>query len=257
MLSSMPNGTRLEREIVRPVDDEARGVPVMAEPSGAVTDLPRLLDTTYEARFDDAERQAKMAIWAPIVDFLGRYIDADRPFLDLGCDAGYFINNVSGRERWATDIRDMAQYMGDDVQFVQADGLSLAANLPNGHFGTVFMSNYLEHLASSEAVIEQFRVAYRLLAPGGRVVVLQPNIRLVGGRYWDFIDHHVPLTDRSLVEAGETAGFRTLKVITRFLPFSTKGMLPSSPSLVRAYLAVPFAWRFLGKQTLYVAERPS
>ena len=119
------------------------------------------------------------------------------------------------------------------------------------------MSNYLEHLASPEAVIEQLRVAYQLLAPGGRVVVLQPNIRLVGGRYWDFIDHHVPLTERSLVEAGDTAGLTTLKLITRFLPFSTKGKLPASPSLARLYLAVPLAWRLLGKQTLYVAQRPS
>jgi len=257
MLNSMPNGTKSERAIVLPVDNEGRGEPVMAEPSDYVTEFPLSLETTYEARFDERERQAKMAIWAPIVHFLDRYIDLDRPILDLGCDAGYFINHATGRERWASDIRDMAPYMDDGVRFVRADGLSLAAHLPNGHFGTVFMSNYLEHLASPDAVIEQLRVARRLLAPGGRVIVLQPNIRLVGGRYWDFIDHHVPLTERSLVEAGETAGLTTDTVITRFLPFSTKGRLPSSPLLVRLYLAVPFMWRLLGKQTLYVAQRPS
>ena len=70
-----------------------------------------------------------MAIWAPIVDFLGRYIDPDRPILDLGCDAGYFINHATGSERWATDIRDMAQYMDDGVRFVRADGL-VARNPP-------------------------------------------------------------------------------------------------------------------------------
>jgi hypothetical protein len=118
------------------------------------------------------------------------------------------------------------------------------------------MSNYLEHLASSDAVIEQLRVAGGLLEPGGRAIVLQPNVRLVGGRYWDFIDHRVPLTERSLVEAGELAGLRTVKVITRFLPFTTKTWLPQSPALVRLYLALPIAWRFLGKQTLYIGERP-
>jgi hypothetical protein len=114
------------------------------------------------------------------------------------------------------------------------------------------MSNYLEHLESSEAVIEQLRVAARILRPGGHVVVLQPNIRLVGSRYWDFIDHKVALTERSLLEAAELAGLRTVKLTTRFIPYSTKGRLPSNAALVRAYLAFPPAWRLMGKQTLYV-----
>jgi len=218
---------------------------------------PAALDDIYQVRFDERERLIKMAIWAEIVPFLSRFLDAGRPLVDIACDAGYFINQVNAAERWATDIRDMRHYLDNGVRFVQADGLTLAAELPVDHFGTVFMSNYLEHLPSSEAVIEQLRVARQLLAPGGRAVVLQPNVRLVGGRYWDFIDHHVPLTERSLVEAGESVGLRTVKVITRFLPFSSKGALPRSPALVRLYLGVPLAWRLLGKQTLYVAERPS
>ena len=93
------------------------------------------------------------------------------------------------------------------------------------------------------------------LRPGGRVIVLQPNIRLVGPRYWDFIDHKVALTERSLLEAAELAGLRTVELITRFLPYSTKGRLPASPRLVRAYLAFRPAWRLLGRQTLFVGER--
>ena len=218
---------------------------------------PAALDEIYQVRFDERERLAKMAIWAQIVPFLARYVDAGRPLVDIACDAGYYINQAHAVERWATDIRDMRAYLDDGVQFVQADGLALADELPADHFGTAFMSNYLEHLPSSDAVIEQLRVVRQVLAPGGRAVVLQPNVRLVGGRYWDFIDHHVPLTERSLVEAGESVGLRTVKVITRFLPFTSKGALPRSPALVRLYLGVPLAWRLLGKQTLYVAERPA
>jgi len=85
--------------------------------------------------------------------------------------------------------------------------------------------------------------------------VLQPNIRLVGPRYWDFIDHKVALTERSLLEAAELAGLQTVDLITRFLPYSTKGRLPSHPALVKAYLRCPPAWWLLGRQTLYVGER--
>jgi hypothetical protein len=94
-----------------------------------------------------------------------------------------------------------------------------------------------------------------LLRVGGKVIVLQPNIRHTGPAYWDFIDHHVALTERSLVEAGERAGLRTVKLIVRFLPFTTKGRLPANARLAGWYLRVPFLWRFLGGQTLYIAER--
>ncbi len=118
------------------------------------------------------------------------------------------------------------------------------------------MSNYLEHLSSASDVIRQFQVVRELLRPGGQVIVLQPNVRFVGGAYWDFIDHKVPLTQHSLQEAATLAGLRTVQTIVRFLPYTTKGRLPVDRRLVRLYLRVPLAWRIMGQQTLYIAERP-
>jgi SAM-dependent methyltransferase len=217
--------------------------------------VSRLLPELYEARFDEREVSAKDAVWREIVRYIRRYIDSAAPVLDLACDRGHFIRWVEATERWATDIRDMAGSLPADVRFVQASGLELAAALPEAHFGTIFMSNYLEHLESSDAVIDQLRIASGLLRPGGRVIVLQPNIRLVGSRYWDFIDHHVALTERSLLEAAELAGLSTVDLVTRFIPYSTKGRLPTAPAMVRAYLAFRPAWWFMGKQTLFVGER--
>lgn len=214
------------------------------------------LDEVYESRFDERARRGKFGVWKEIVGYLERHIDADRPVLDIACDAGYFINHVRAVERWATDIRDVGSGLPDDAHFRVADGLALREVLPKNYFGTVFMSNYLEHLESSHQVIEQLRVAYDLLGPGGRLIVIQPNVRLIGGRYWDFIDHHVALTERSLVEAADLAGLRTLELVSRFIPYSTKGRLPQDPRLVRLYLRFPMAWRLLGRQTLYVGERP-
>jgi len=214
------------------------------------------LEHLYKARFDEREVGAKQGVWDEIARYLQRYVDPVLPLLDLACDRGHFVRAINATERWATDIRDMRAALPDDVRFVQSSGLDLAAAVPTAHFGTVFMSNYLEHLESADAVIDQLSVVRELLAPGGRVIVLQPNIRLVGPRYWDFIDHRVALTERSLLEAAELAGLRTDVLITRFLPYSTKGRLPSAGPLVRAYLAFPPAWRILGKQTLFVGSRP-
>lgn len=212
------------------------------------------LDHLYRARFSDEERRAKHALWRVIGAYLQRWVHAAQPVLDIASDDGYFIANVTGSERWATDVRDTSAAMPPDVHFVQASGLDLLDHLPHRYFGTIFMSNYLEHLGDRDQVVEQLRIARELLRDGGRVVVLQPNIRYTGAAYWDFIDHHVALTERSLVEAGEKAGLRTVHLIPRFLPYTTKGRLPASAALARLYLRVPLAWRLLGGQALYVAE---
>jgi 2-polyprenyl-3-methyl-5-hydroxy-6-metoxy-1,4-benzoquinol methylase len=214
------------------------------------------LEHVYRRRFSERETRAKEAIWRELAGFLQRYVDGSRPVLDIACDRGYFIRNVSGSERWATDIRDVSAHLPDDVRFVQSSGLALTDVLPSAYFGTAFMSNYLEHLAHSTAVVEQLRIVRDLLQPGGRVVVLQPNIRLVGNAYWDFIDHHVALTDKSLEEAAQLAGLRTVELIPRFLPYTTKSRLPHHGALVRGYLRFRPLWRLLGKQTLFVGERP-
>jgi hypothetical protein len=213
------------------------------------------LDRVYESRFDDNRRAEKDAVWAEIARYLQRFVAPDRPLLDLACDRGYFIRNVTAAERWATDVRDVGPALPADVRFVQADAMKLAAHLPARHFGTIFISNYLEHLPDGAAVVEQLRVVAGLLADDGRAIILQPNIRLVGARYWDFIDHHVALTERSLEEAATVAGLRTELLITRFLPYSTIGRLPRDPRLVRLYLRVPPARWLLGKQSLYVGRR--
>lgn len=204
----------------------------------------------YRGRFDERDHRAKMAAWAPLVDHLSRWVDLTRPVLDIGCDRGYFITQVRASERWGVDVQDVdADLQG--VHFVQGTGSEV--ELPQAYFGTVFLSNILEHLPSPDAVIEQLRVASRVLAPGGRVIVLQPNIRLTGPAYWDFIDHRVALTERSLVEAGELAGLRTERLVVRFMPYTTKGRLPVRPALVHWYLRVPILWRLLGQQTLWIA----
>ena len=212
------------------------------------------LGDIYARRFSDADAREKDLIWREVARFLQRFVDGGDVVVDIACDRGDFIRNIVAREKWATDIRDVPAPLPDGVRFVKADGLHLDRVLPRGHFDVAFMSNYLEHLGSNRDVIDQLGVVHRILRPGGLVMILQPNIRLVGGRYWDFIDHSVALTERSLVEAATLSGFTTEKLITRFLPYTTKSRLPHSPMIVRAYLSAPFLWWVFGKQTLFVGR---
>ncbi len=57
-----------------------------------------------------------------------------------------------------------------------------------------------------------------------------------GGAYWDFLDHFLCLTDRSLMEALEINGYRTIQAIPRFLPYSMVGAIRFPVWMLRAYL---------------------
>jgi hypothetical protein len=88
------------------------------------------------------------------------------------------------------------------------------------------------------------------------LLILQPNIRFLSREYRDFLDHHIALSERTLVEALHVVGLRPVEVVPRFLPYTTKSSLPQHPLLVRLYLRVPIAHVLLGKQAWVVAVKP-
>jgi SAM-dependent methyltransferase len=214
------------------------------------------LQHIYARRSTELEAPGRAAVWREITHYLQRWVAPDATVLDIGCDRGSFINSVAAGRKIAVDLRDVAHQLDPDVEFVRSDGLALLDHVAAGTVDVVFMSNFLEHLRSRDDVLEQLKVAGRLLRPGGRLIVLQPNIRLVGFSYWDFFDHQTALTDRSLEEAAITAGFETESLIARFLPYTAKSRVPQNAILVRAYLRFPPVWLLFGRQTLLVARRP-
>ena len=212
------------------------------------------LKQIYRHRFSDQEAQAMNAIWQVLVThFFQRWIIADAEVLDVRAGRCTFINNVQAKRKVAFDANPaVAEYCLPDVQFVNGEDLS--PDQFEAKFDIVFVSNFLEHLESPDAVLDLLAKIKKLLKPKGRVLILQPNFALVGGRYFDFIDHKTILTDRSLIEALELTGYEVSYLKRRFLPYTSKSSIPKSPWLVRLYLMIPVAQYILGKQTFVVAE---
>jgi SAM-dependent methyltransferase len=211
----------------------------------------------YRHRFSAEEQAAKDRIWQVLVEhFFQRYVPTDATVLDLACGYGEFIRHVRAKRKLAVDINaETASRLRAPIEFHLGPATRLDF-LAGDSIDFCFTSNFLEHLPSKSAVNDVLREVHRVLRPGGRFMALQPNIRYAYAEYWDFYDHHTPLSHLSAAEAFSLAGFDVVELIDRFLPFSTKSLLPKHPALVRAYLACPWAWRFLGKQFLIVGEKP-
>jgi SAM-dependent methyltransferase len=214
------------------------------------------LEKLYRHRFDEGDLPGKLAIWKVLCeDFFSKYITSEDIVIDVGAGYCEFINNVRCKRRIAIDLNPrFKEFASVDVE-VRNESCTNLSSISDGFADIVFMSNFLEHLPNKQSVLDTLVESKRILKKGGKIIILQPNVRLIPGAYWDFFDHHTPLTERSLVEAVTSIEMNPVKVIARFLPYTTKSILPQSPWLVRLYLKVPLAWKILGKQSLVIAEK--
>jgi SAM-dependent methyltransferase len=216
------------------------------------------LENLYALRFSDAERRSKAQLWEVLCDaFFSRHVPAEGTVLDIG--AGYcdFSNNIRARRRIAVDLNpDTRRHAAEGVEVFSVPLEQMGDVIEPGTVDFAFASNVFEHLRGPDALLEVLSAIRRALRPGGRLMIVQPNIRHVGVKFWDFFDHTLPLTEKGMAEALSVSGFEVAELHDRFLPYTTKGKLRWTPRLVRLYLALPLAWRFLGEQMLVIARKP-
>lgn len=219
--------------------------------------ISETLQEQYRQRFADGA-DYRHALWGVLCrDFFQQYVNSQDTVLDLGCGWGEFSNNIRAATRYAMDLNpDAATHLSEEVQLLPQD-CSLPWPLQDNSLDVVFTSNFLEHLPDKPAVERTVNEARRCLRPGGLFVAMGPNVRLVPGAYWDFWDHHVPISDSSLAELLLLTGFKVREKHPGFLPYTMSDGRQPSLMLVKLYLRLRLAWRVMGKQFLVVAENGS
>ena len=213
------------------------------------------LKKIYQIRFFGLE-EYRNAVWKILVkDFFAKWIEKDSVVLDLGCGYGEFINNVEGCQNHAMDLNpDTRKTINGDILFHEQD-CSQPWPFDPDSLDLIFTSNFFEHLSSKEVLDKTVAHAKMALKPGGSIIAMGPNIAVLKGKYWDFWDHHVPLSTQSLNELLEIHGFEIEKSIDRFLPYNMVRIRQRPLFLLWLYLHLPFVWRLFGKQFLIVAKK--
>jgi ubiquinone/menaquinone biosynthesis C-methylase UbiE len=149
-------------------------------------------------------------------------------------------------------MRDCGPHLAEGVHFVQAAATVALVEMPASSVDFILASNLLEHL-DWEGIGPLLDEVFRVLRPGGRIMLLQPNFAFSARQYFDDYTHRTVFTHVSLPGWLQQAGLEPVVVRPRYLPLTMKSRLPTSYVLTRLYLALGSP--ILGAQMLVVAER--
>jgi ubiquinone/menaquinone biosynthesis C-methylase UbiE len=208
----------------------------------------------YERRFNNSI-EFRNQMWKVLCsNFFQKFVPEEATVLEIAAGYCEFINNINARQKIAVDINEDTQKRANkDVKVLLTKSSDLSL-IDSESIDIIFISNFFEHITKEEitkTVIE----CYRCLKLGGKLLVLQPNIRYIYKNYWMFYDHITPIDDRALRELLEIIGFKINLLLPKFLPYTTKSRFPKSLFLIKLYLKLPLLYKLFGGQAFVIAQK--
>jgi ubiquinone/menaquinone biosynthesis C-methylase UbiE len=195
---------------------------------------------------------ARSEVWRHVAAHLAPWVDPHGALLDLAAGYGDFTRHAHAARKVAVDVNpELATFVGPDIEAIVGDATDLD-RFADHEFATVFASNFVEHL-DHDAIDRLLAGVKRVLGPGGRLILVQPNFRLDPKRYFDDYTHRTIWTDQSLADLVTAAGLPVEHVEPRFLPLTMKSRLSFGHRLAPLYLKLPY--RPLAGQMLVVARK--
>lgn len=130
------------------------------------------------------------------------------PQLDFGCGFGTFIkyiNEVYDEKVLGYEINELA------IKTLRNRNIELITNIESytSKFETIISMNVLEHVEDDLFIMKQF---YKLLKPGGILILYLPHSNFLWSNLDELVDHHRRYTKKDLIFKLEKAGFKISKV---------------------------------------------
>lgn len=205
----------------------------------------------FETRL--AHNPSRTGVWRHLGRYFEQFISPTDSVLELGAGWCDFSNVIHAGRVVAMDLDDtVARNASAHVEAVVGDCTDLS-RFEAGSFDVVFASNLLEHLErpQSDSLVDG---VLRVLRPGGRLILMQPNFRLAPRRYFDDFTHITIFTDQSLRDYLISRGMQIEVVKARFMPLTMKSSAANLSFLVPWYLSSPV--KPMAGQMLVVARKP-
>jgi len=213
------------------------------------------LTQIYEKRFSGHENYRNRVWKVLITKFFSKWITSADHILDLGCGYGEFINHANCEVRHAMDLNPKTESLLDEDIIFHEQDCSTPWNIEPESLDLVFTSNFFEHLPNKDSLDRTMCEIKNALKPEGMLIAMGPNISVLKGKYWDFWDHHVALSDQSLCELLDIHDFTIEKSYSKFLPYNMVRVRERPLFMISLYLRFPFLWNIFGKQFLIVSKK--
>ena len=132
--------------------------------------------------------------------------------LDVGCGRGEYLLafrqigiDAYGNDKSESAVRNFPGLENYHMQFDLMDRWMV----PERQYDYVFCKSVIEHVADPELLMESL---WQWCKPGGRAIVMTPDFRSAGTKFWYDYDHKTPFVLQSLGDIFEVAGFEQVAV---------------------------------------------
>lgn len=197
-----------------------------------------------------------------VLGLLNRYLprSPDRRVLDVGCGTGYNLGVLApwGRVEGVDPAPEALAYCrqkGND-RVKSADATSLP--YPPAHFGLLTALDVIEHIEDDRRALREW---YRVLQPGGTLLIFTPALPWLYGEHDRIVQHFRRYRKRELKERLEGAGFEVQHLsyaILAVLPIvlMVRAVLDRLSHRPHAEMSLPPFPVNLGLTALCAGERP-
>ncbi len=216
-----------------PAASDANAAATSASPERQVDRLRRALDERAYLELEHRYRGTRDDIEARIERYLP-YLEPLRdqgPVLDLGCGRGEALAVLAGHGLDARGVDSSAEMVERcrqrGLRADEGDLFDYLAQVEKGSLAAVVSFHVIEHLPA-DSLDRLVQLAYRALAPGGRLILETPNplsVIVAARNFWLDPTHQRPIHPASLRLSYELAGFAPVEML-ELRPFADADRLP-------------------------------
>lgn len=158
--------------------------------------------------------------------------------LDVCCGRGEYLEHFQtlGFDAYGVDLDSLAREKGYQVEIANVDLEPLP--FEDNTFDFVWMSSAIEHMGNVYHVMENL---YRILKPGGKLLVMTGDWKKIYKVFFDDADHKSPFTTYSLYDLFLRYDLKNVVTDTiYYLPFSWKSPYHKLIPAIISYIPIDF-----------------